>query len=224
MTAHPPQDVSAPGARKAAGSLVGDPEQGSWSSPAEPDREAWRPMPAARLPTRSGAIGVLGPVLATLLLAAGIVLVIEALVASGLLAGTGLVATGLATLNGLPPGPWFLVGGIVAALMGVWLIVVALSRRVRSRVTVTSRTGIYLGVGDVARLASAAAEEVGGVISASTVATRRRVTTTIRSTGDAGIADAVRRSVADRLTMLDPAPRVAVAVRGKGRTTDGGTP
>ncbi|WP_127127262.1 DUF6286 domain-containing protein [Georgenia sp. SYP-B2076] len=224
MTTSFPQPVSAPGARTPHPDGTGDGRAGLPAVSGELDQNDWAPMPPASLPTRSGAIGVVGPVLATLLLAAGVALVLDALITGGILAGTGLVATGLVALDGLRPGPWFLVGGIVAALLGLWLIAVALGRRVRSRVTVSSRTGIYLGVGDVARLASAAAEEVGGVISASTIATRRRVTTTIRSIGDAGIADAVRQAVAARLTMLDPAPRVTVAVRGKGRATDGREP
>jgi hypothetical protein len=218
MTTSVPQPLSSPRARTPhPDGTTGDGRTGSSGGSSELDRNAWAPMPPASLPTRSGAIGVVGPVLATLLLAVGVVLVRDALVAGGVLAGTGLVPAGLAALDGLRPGPWFLVGGIVAALLGVWLLAVALGRRVRSRATVASRTGIYLGVGDVARLAIAAAEDVGGVISASTVATRRRVTTTIRTTGDAGIADAVRQAVADRLTILAPVPRVTVAVPGRGR-------
>ncbi|MFH5821111.1 DUF6286 domain-containing protein [Georgenia sp. AZ-5] len=201
-----PRHVAVPG-----GATRDDSPVGTTEPPGD-----WQPMPAASLPTRSGSIGVVGPALAVLLVAAGAVLVRDALVSGGAVRGRPWIPAALDAVDGLRPGPLFLVGGIVAALLGLWLVYVALRRRVRSRAAVASRTGIYLGLGDVARLASGAAEEVGGVISASTSANRRTVTTTIRSTGGPDVADAVRQAVAERLSPLDPAPRINVAVRGGG--------
>jgi len=184
------------------------------SVPVGSDAAEWEPMPPASQPTRSGPVGIVGPILAVLLIAVGVVLLRDALAAAGVLEGGAWIPAALGALDGVRAGPLFLAGGIVAALLGLWLIVTALRPRVRSGVNVASRTGIFLGTGDVARLASAAAEDVGGVISASTVASRRKVSTTIRTTGGPGIAEAVRQAVTDRLTDLDPPPRVTVTVRG----------
>jgi hypothetical protein len=184
------------------------------SVPVGGDAPEWEPMPPASQPTRSGPVGIVGPILAVLLIALGVVLLRDALVAAGVLAGAAWIPAALGPLDGVRPGPSFLIGGIVAALLGLWLIFTAVRPRVRSGVKVASRTGIFLGTGDVARLASAAAEDVGGVISASTVATRRKVSTTVRTTGGPGIAAAVRDAVTDRLTDLEPPARVTVTVRG----------
>lgn len=206
MTTYPPRHV----ASESSGATRAD----VTSVSADGEAAEWAPMPPASEPTRSGPVGIVGPILAVILTAIGVLLLRDALVAAGVLTGTAWIPAALGAVEGVRAGPLFLLGGIVAALLGLWLIFAALRPRVRSGVTVASRTGIFLGTGDVARLASAAAEDVGGVISASTVATRRKVRTTIRSTGDPGIAAAVRQAVTDRLTDLDPPPRVTVSVRG----------
>lgn len=208
--------------RHVAGESTGSTRSDVASAPVGSDAAEWEPMPPASQPTRSGPVGIVGPILAVLLIAAGVVLLRDALVTAGVLAGAAWIPAALGALDGVQAGPLFLIGGIVAALLGLWLIVTALRPRVRSGLAVASRTGIFIGTGDVARLASAAAEDVGGVISASTVASRRRVSTTIRTTGGPGIAAAVREAVTDRLADLDPPPTVTVTVRGgssSGRTS-----
>ncbi|WP_193314529.1 DUF6286 domain-containing protein [Georgenia ruanii] len=171
-------------------------------------------MPPATRPTRSGPIGVVGPVLAVLLIAAGLVLLRDALVGYRAVPGPAWIPLGLGAVDGLAPGTGFLVGGIIAVLVGVWLLYAALRRRVRSRAVLRARTGVYLAPGDIARLASAAAEDVGGVVTASSKAGTRSVRTTVRTTGGPGIDQAVLDAVHQRLDVLDPAPRVTVVVRG----------
>ncbi|KAE8765469.1 DUF6286 domain-containing protein [Georgenia thermotolerans] len=209
----PPMD--APGTAGAAGPS-GAGGAGAQDSGATARTRAgdWEPMPAATLPTRSGPIGVVGPVLAVLLILAGLVVLRDALVGYRVVRGPAWIPLGIGAADGLAPGTAFLVGGIVAALIGLWLLYVAMRRRVRSRAVVRARTGIYLAPGDIARLASAAAEDVGGVITASSKARTRTVRTTVRTTGGAGIDQAVLDAVHQRLDVLDPAPRVTVVARG----------
>lgn len=219
MTAHRPQHAATSSTNAAQPPAApstneGPPPAAELGSSTPGGPEEWAPMPAASLPTRSGAVGIVGPILAVLLIAAGVALLRDALVGYGLIPGQLWVPAGLRAVDGVAPGTAFLVGGIVAALLGLWLIYIALRRRVRSRATLRSRTGVYLGAGDVARLASAAAGEVGGVMAASSTATRRAVTTTVRTTGGAGVDQAVLDAVHERLDVLDPVPRVRVLVRG----------
>lgn len=234
MSAHRPQHAAAPrpgpeadggaptpggpGALAAAGpsgpdgpAMGADQDRGGAASTPTGD---WEPMPPATRPTRSGPIGVVGPVLAVLLIAAGLVLLRDALVGYRLVRGPAWIPLGLGTVDGLAPGTAVLVGGIVAALVGLWLLYVALRRRVRSRAALRARTGVYLAPGDIARLASAAAEDVGGVVTASSKAGTRSLRTTVRTTGGPGIDEAVREAVHQRLDVLDPAPRVTVVVHG----------
>ena len=91
---------------------------------------------------------------------------------------------------------------MVVALLGVWLVVVALGRRVRTRLAVTSSTGTTIGIGDAARLAASAADEVDRVLSARAAATRRTVTVTVTTLEGDDVTDAVRAAVTERLAPL----------------------
>lgn len=171
------------------------------------------PMRAATQKSGSGPVGVLGPVLAVLLLALGLLLLRDALVAAGALSGAPWLGAAVDGAKGFAPAWWLVPAGIVLALLGLWLLLTAVRRRSRRTLPLTSRTGIFLHTRDVARLASGAAGDVDGVLDVSSAATRRKVTVTVQGTADAGLTESVTAAVTDRLSALQSPPRVAVTVR-----------
>ena len=170
-------------------------------------------MAGARQKTGSGRIGVVGPVLAVLLAALGVLLIRDALIAFDVLPGAALLPATLDRLNGWTAEWWMVPAGVAAALLGLWLVVTALRPRSRKTVPVTSATGVFLRTRDIARLASDAAEEVDGVVSATSTASRRAVTVVVRSTATAGIVEGVTDAVTRRLSTLETPPHVKVRVR-----------
>lgn len=180
-------------------------------------------MAGARQKTGSGRIGVVGPVLAVVLAAVGVLLIRDALIAFDVVPGAALLPAILDRLNGYTAEWWMVPAGVAVALLGLWLVVTALRPRSRKTVPVTSATGVFLHTRDIARLASDAAEEVDGVVSATSTASRRAVTLTVRSTATAGIADGVTDAVTRRLSPLETSPRIKVRVRPQLHTRKGVT-
>jgi hypothetical protein len=178
-------------------------------------------MRAAQQKTGSGRIGVVGPALAIVLTALGVVLIRDALIAFDVLPGSAWVPAALDGLNGLTAEWWMVPAGVAVTLLGLWLVVTALRPRSRRTVPITSATGVFLHTRDIARLASNAACEVDGVLSAASTASRRAVTVTVRSTATARIADGVTDAVTRRLRPLETPPRIKVRVRPQLHTREG---
>lgn len=173
-------------------------------------------QPAATA-TRAGRVGWWGVALALLLVLLGLVVVREALVAAGRVDGEPWLAPLVDRADGLEPSAVVAIVGAVLALLGLWLVVIALGRRVRTRVAVTSSAGTTIGLRDVARLAASAADDVDRVLSARASATRRAVTVTVTALEGDDVADTVRAAVAERLTpLVKPLP-----VRVTTRTSNG---
>jgi hypothetical protein len=180
-------------------------------APAQP-AHAGPVMRSARQQTGAGRIGVVGPVLATVLIAIGVVLLHDAISAADDTPGRSWLAAIVEGLDGFTAEWWLVPAGVAVALIGVWLIVTALRPRSRKTLAVTSATGVFLHTRDIARLASAAADDVDGVLSANSVASRRTVTVAVES-DTAGVADHVQRAVAQRLAALADPVKVKVRVR-----------
>ena len=177
-------------------------------------------MQAARQQTGAGRIGVVGPLMALLLTAVGVVLLHDAIARADTRPGRTWVAAVIDGLDGSTAEWWMIPAGLAMALAGVWLIVTALRPRSRKTLAVTSRTGLFLRSRDVARLASAAADDVDGVLSAKSVASRRAVTVSVESDRD-GVADVVRDTVTERLSPLASPPKVNVRVRSHWQSREG---
>jgi hypothetical protein len=169
-------------------------------------------MRAARQKTGAGRVGFVGPVMAVLLTAIGVVLLHDAIAESDSKPGRTWITAIIDGLDGLTAEWWMIPAGLAVALIGVWLIVTALRPRSRKTLAVTSATGIFLRTADIARLASAAADDVDGVLSARAVASRRRITVTVESDRNQ-VADPVRDAVNERLSALQTPPPVNVRVR-----------
>ncbi|GIF01854.1 DUF6286 domain-containing protein [Paractinoplanes rishiriensis] len=169
-------------------------------------------MTAAEQKSGAGRVGFVGPLMAVLLTAIGVVLLHDAIARIDARPGRTWIAAIVDGLDGLTAEWWMIPAGLAVALIGVWLIVTALRPRSRKTLAVTSKTGVFLRTGDIARLASAAADDVDGVLAANSVASRRAVTVTVESDRDQ-VADLVRDAVEQRLSALQKPLTVKVRVR-----------
>ena len=171
---------------------------------------AFAPAAAA---TRAGRVAWWSIALAVLVVAVGVLVVREALVAAGTIDGEPWIAPALDRLDGVAPSALVTVVGVLLALLGLWFVVIAVGRRVRTRLAVTSSAGTTIGIADAARLAAAAADDVDRVLSARATATRRSVTVTVTTLEGDDVADAVRAAVTARLAPLVQPLSVRVASR-----------
>jgi hypothetical protein len=189
------------------------------TSPSQPVHDG-PAMQAANQKTGAGRVGIVGPVMALLLIGIGVVLLHDAIAESDSKPGRTWIAAIFDGFDGLTAEWWMIPLGLVIALLGVWLIVTALRPRSRKTLPVTSATGIFLRAADVARLASAAADDVDGVLAASSIASRRKVDVTVESDRDQ-VADLVRDAVTERLSALQKPPPVKVRVRSHFTSREG---
>ncbi|MCG7284538.1 DUF6286 domain-containing protein [Cellulomonas sp. ACRRI] len=173
--------------------------------------------PGARPARRAGAARATGLVLAVLLVLVGLVLVREALASAslGLDPSQAWLPDLLRSVDGRPVDSTVALVGGVLALLGI-LLLVAAWRTGPADVAVRAAPAARLGPEDLARLSSATAEDVDGVLRVSSTATPRSVQVRVLGTGAPGLAEEVRTAVEDRLAGLDPVPRVRVAVRDSG--------
>jgi hypothetical protein len=181
------------------------------TSPSQPVHDG-PAMTPARQKSGAGRVGFVGPLMALLLTAIGVVLLHDAIARIDARPGRTWIAAIVDSLDGLTAEWWMIPAGLAVSLIGVWLIVTALRPRSRKTLAVVSQTGVFLRTGDIARLASAAADDVDGVLAASSVAGRRAVTVTVESDRDQ-VADLVRDAVEQRLSALQKPLTVKVRVR-----------
>lgn len=152
--------------------------------------------------TRAGRVAWWSIALSVLLVVLGVLVLRDALVAAGAVDGEPWIAPLVDRLDEVAPSAVVTAVGVVLALLGLWLVVLALGRRVRTRLAVTSSAGTTVGIADAARLAASAADDVDRVMSARASATRRSVTVTVTTLEGDDVTDAVRAAVADRLSPL----------------------
>src|SRR6218665_3180452 len=136
---------------------------------------SFAPAPPA---TRAGRVGWVGIVVAALVVALGVLVIRDALVLGGQVEGSTWLVPAIDATDGLEPSPALSAVGVVVALLGLWLVVVALGRRVRTRLPLDV-PGVTIGVADLARLATAAATDVPYVLSAHSSARRKAVYVTV---------------------------------------------
>jgi len=177
------------------------------------------PVPFAQ-PRPVGPLGWVGVVLAVVVLGVATVLVHDGLVALGVLGGGAWVLAAADAVGEVGPGWQVALVGVVLALAGLRLLVVALTRRRRPGLPLSGGGGQYLLGRDVARLASGAAAQVDGVLDVSSTWGRRAVTVSATTDGDAALDARIHTAVAARLGALADAPRVVVRTR-RSRTEAG---
>lgn len=168
------------------------------------------PLPAAKAPLGFGTVSLLGALLALGLLALAVIAVRDTLIQMGVVHGTRTLRWLAQQLDGTRPALWMLVGGIIAIVVGLFLVGAALKPRPSKALRLRATTGVFLQPGGVARIASRAAQDVDGVLSAKASASRRKVEVRARVTSDPAIDERITAAVTRRLSALDPAPTVRV--------------
>ena len=200
------------------------PEESHDERPAErpddrPDSGAGGPaaMPAGKLPRRTGGIALLGILLALLAVVVGVLAVRDALAYAKVLDSQPLLHSVAEGLESIRPDVWVVVVGAVLALLGLALLFRALRPSAPKVIPLVADSGVYLRPRDVTRLVETVAEGVDGVLAVNASTTPRRVSMTIRSTGDPGVADRAREAVAERLQPLATRPTVRVRTERQNR-------
>ena len=142
-----------------------------------PDPEAAPVEPTAgRTPTATPAAAPWAVLLALVVLALGVVGVRDGLVAAGVFGGSSWTKNTADAIDGLTARAWMIPAGIGLAVLGLWWLLAALKPRKRTEISLSGTPGAWMRPGDLARLVQPTVENVEGVVSASTSATRRTVT------------------------------------------------
>ncbi len=187
------------------------------TAPAPSTTGADQAMPAAKVPRRTGGIAVLGVFLALLATAVGVLAIRDGLAYAGLIQSRPLLHPLAKGIQGLRPSEWVLVAGIVLAVVGLVLLVRALLPSAPKVVPVTAASGVFLRPRDVGRLVETAVEGVDGVLDVRASASPRRITLSLRSTGDAGVAERARAAATTRLEPLARQPALRLRTQGTNR-------
>ena len=185
-----------------------DPDSGA--APVEPT--------AGRTPTATPAAAPWAVLLALVVLALGVVGIRDALIAAGAFGGSSWTTNTANAIDGLTARTWMIPAGIGLAVLGLWWLLAALKPRKRTEISLTGTPGAWMRPADLARLVQPTVENVEGVVSASTSATRRTVTVKATTTArdSAQVRTALTDAVGDRLSALRRAPRVKVKARYTG--------
>jgi len=170
---------------------------------------------AGRTPTAAPAAAPWAVLLALVVLALGVVGIRDALIAAGAFGGSSWTKNTANAIDGLTARTWMIPAGIGLAVLGLWWLLAALKPRKRTEISLSGTPGAWMRPGDLARLVQPTVENVDGVVSASTSATRRTVTVKATTTArdSAQVRTAVIEAVGDRLSALRRAPRVKVKAR-----------
>ncbi|MGI8578685.1 MAG: DUF6286 domain-containing protein [Nocardioidaceae bacterium] len=171
-----------------------------------------------RTPVASPAAGPVGILIALVLIAVGVVGIRDALTAAGAFSGQLWTARAADTLDGLARADWMIPAGVVAILIGLWWLFAALKPRRRTGLQLGDSGLVWIRPRDVARVASTAAEDVDGITSAHSSASRRGVNVSVETTATTAseIERRVTETVAERLSAVDPSPKIKVNVRSVG--------
>jgi len=172
-------------------------------------------LPSAPAPKGSSPVLGWGLLLAGLLTAAGVVVLEDVVCRLGLTQRSWL-ADAVTGLNGLTPRFWMIVLGAALLLLGLWMLVRALSPRRDACMRVQSRdVDLWIGLPDVARLAARATRKVPGVVDASAAAKRHAIRLRLETTGasEGRVGPKTQEVVLARLASLEPTPSIRVTTR-----------
>jgi hypothetical protein len=174
-------------------------------------------MTTATAPKQAAGASYLAALMAVLLIGVGAVGVRDALLGAGVIDGSAWIPAVLRLFDGLVAGSWLLPVGVVALVLGLFCVVLALKPRRRRTVDVDADSAVYLDVREVARIASAAAETVSGVLKANSSATRRRVSVRCLVTGPVS-REVIEQAIGSELAALTHPVRIRVKTRTEATT------
>lgn len=170
-------------------------------------------------PVAVAGASIIGVILALLMVGVGAAAVRDAVVMLGWLRGDPLIPNAFGVIGEFGPAGWMVPAGIVVALVGMALVVVAFLPRRSIAIEVDADTAVYIRPRDAAGVATSAAADVPGVLGAQSSLTRRKVIVTCRVTGDtAELREQVTAAVTHALQPLHRTPRVVVRVREENRS------
>ena len=177
-------------------------------------------LKAAKAPVGVGSAPLVAQLLALVLVVLGVVLVREALVLAGAVAGSAWTTSIIDSVDGTRlTDPLVLVAGIVLAVVGLLLLPVGLLRRPRRSVALEAQTGVYLRTKDLAKVAKSAVEGADAVTDVAVEASRRalkvRASTVAGKDRNDEIARDVRERLASSLEAVEHTPRARVSVRNE---------
>jgi hypothetical protein len=183
------------------------------------DTSVSQPRPrAAAAPRSTARASYLAVIVALALLGVAAVALRDAAVAAGWLTGSPWVTSAVTAADGWTPQAWVQPVGVVVMLLGMAAVVIAVAPRRVDAQSVGAEDGVYIGLGDIAKLASAAAEDTPGVLRATSTATRRTVTVRCTVTDDGQTHASIAAAVDTALQPLAHRPRVVVRTRKEGRS------
>lgn len=172
---------------------------------------------AAKQPVGTGQAAWIGQLVALVLIVVGVVGIREAALAVGWTSGSSWVES-LARRadHGYGRSGWLVPIGIVAVVLGVWLVVVAVRPRPKKTLALASGTGVFLTRRGIQNLVHRCADDVDGVTAVQVDASRRRVVVRVTATDPGSVGPAVTAAVTQRLQALTNPPTVAVKTRREG--------
>lgn len=159
-----------------------------------------------------------GFVCALLVTALGICGIRDALVALKVFHGQAWSRQLAGYLHGLTPNGWMILVGVIAALVGLWFLVLGLAPRRRAGVAASSSGTVWISPGDLARISASVARQQPGVLRASASAKPKAVKISVVGTPEqtGELQNAVSSSVTQRLSVLHERPKVKVRARTGG--------
>lgn len=172
----------------------------------------------AKPPVGTGATPLVGQLIALALIGLGVVGVQDLLARTGAVAQQPWIDTALSAVEGLPSdNPWVLVGGVVAALLGLFLVLMALRRRPRKTLELKATTGVRLRRRDLRTLVKEALSDVDGVTDVDVVASRRRLrvsaSTMVRDDRRGDVEADLRQRLEPMLGAFRSAPRPSIKLK-----------
>jgi len=181
-----------------------------------------RPAPdvvAPRTPTAAPAAVPAAIAIAVGLLALAAVAARELLIARGTISGAPWLRNTFEWLSRLHWEQWLVPVALAALVLGILFVLLALAPRTRTHVPArigADAPAVWLRPVDVARMCSARAGTVAGVVTAHTTVDRRRATVRIVAAPDRPVDElrsAVTDAVREQLAVLDRPSKLRVRVR-----------
>ena len=166
-------------------------------------------------PTSTAGASILAVPLAVIVIMLGAIGIRDAVVAAGWVGGTPWSPGAASWLAALRAGSWMRPVGVVLVLAGLVLVLVAVKPRRKPTAELTAASAVFIDLTDTARIASAAAESIAGVISARSTARRgavvvRCAVTTSPTTDQRRLLET---AVSRELSALRVTPKVVVRTK-----------
>lgn len=157
---------------------------------------------------------VFAGLLALVCIACGVVAARDVLIWTGAVTGKPWISVALDLLDGLTPQGWMLPAGVAVAVLGLLLVIAAVTPRRRTHCPVQA-PDTWITPRDVIRVTLGASRAVTGVGAATASGSARRITLTITPLAgyDSGaVTSAVEAVVAESLAALERPPRVKIRI------------